>query len=128
MRANYIKVLFIAWLILFCVVIWQRWNISSLKDANKSLTKQRDEQIAITADYEKRINSLHELDTKYTQELTHAKAEIDKLRAAVCSGAKRVYVKAKCPSTESSSTSRVDVGRSSTLERDAEQDYFNHLK
>ncbi|MEX9754886.1 lysis protein [Providencia vermicola] len=108
MRAGYIKALFIAWLILFGVVIWQRWEISGLNDANKSLTKQRDEQIAITADYEKRINSLRELDTKHTTELTNAKAEIDQLRIAAERNPERVYIRASCPKGETNSTSGMD--------------------
>lgn len=48
MRAGYIKALFIAWLILFGVVIWQRWEISGLNDANKSLTKSLAQQSLIS--------------------------------------------------------------------------------
>lgn len=104
---------------------WQSGKIDRLNDANKSLTKQRDEQIAINTDYEKRINSLHELDTKHTTELTNAKAEIDKLRGDVRSGRKRVYINAECPSTESSSTSGVDVSRPTPVARDTEENILN---
>lgn len=48
MRTGYIKALFIAWLILLCVVIWQRWEISGLNDANKSLTKSLAQQTLIS--------------------------------------------------------------------------------
>ncbi|AMG66633.1 lysis protein [Providencia stuartii] len=95
---------------------------------NEGLKKENSSLIAGMADYEKRINSLHELDTKHTTELTNAKAEIDKLRDAVRSGRKRVYINAECPSTEKSPTSSVDASRSATLARDAEQDYFDLLK
>ncbi|EMA4784691.1 lysis protein, partial [Providencia rettgeri] len=44
---------------------------------NKSLKKENSSLVAEMEDYEKRINSLHELDTKHTTELTNAKAEID---------------------------------------------------
>ncbi|WP_336432918.1 lysis protein [Providencia stuartii] len=112
-----------------CVFIgWQSGKIDKLKDSNDELTKQLSEQVAITTDYEQRINSLRELDTKHTTELTNAKAEIDKLRDAVRSGRKRVYINAECPSTEKSPTSSVDASRSATLARDAEQDYFDLLK
>lgn len=114
----------IAWLILFGVVIWQRWEISDLNDANKSLTKQRDEQIAINADYEKRINSLHELDTKHTTELTNAKAEIDKLRDDVRSGRKRVYINAKCPKPEANPSEGGSNESSARLSEATEQDYW----
>jgi prophage endopeptidase len=103
-------------------------SYSDLKGDYSTLKDKFSEQVAITADYEKRINSLHELDTKHTTELTNAKAEIDKLRDNVRSGRKRVYINAECPSAESGSTSGVDTSRSPTLERDAEQDYFDILK
>ncbi|MDH2304997.1 lysis protein [Providencia rettgeri] len=124
MRAGYIKAVLIAWLILFGVVIWQRWEISGLNDANKSLTKQRDEQIAITADYEKRINSLHELDTKHTTELTNAKAEIDQLRIDVINGTKRLRVKAECPKPEANTSESGSNESSARLSEAVEQDYW----
>lgn len=114
------------------------WEVSknqkltaSLNESNskiEQLTDELSEQKEINADYEKRINSLHELDTKHTTELTNAKAEIDQLRIAVSNGIKRLRVKAECPSAEIGSTSGVDVSRSATLARDAEQDYFDLLK
>ncbi|MDC9730705.1 lysis protein [Clostridium sporogenes] len=109
-------------------VAWQGNRIDKLKISNAELTSQLSQQVEINKDYEKRINSLHELDTKHTTELTNAKAEIDKLRDAVRSGRKRVYINAECPSTEKSPTSSVDASRSATLARDAEQDYFDLLK
>ncbi|WP_272676773.1 lysis protein [Providencia sp. PROV076] len=114
------------------------WEISknqkltdSLNEANSNverLTDELSEQKEINSDYEKRINSIHELDAKHTTELTNAKAEIDKLRDDVRNGSKRVYVKAECPKSESGSTSGMDVSRSPALARDAEQDYFDLFK
>ncbi|HHZ8506594.1 TPA: lysis protein, partial [Morganella morganii] len=48
-----------------------------LKDNYQLLSSQFAEQVAINKDYKSRIQSLHELDTMYTQELTNAKTEID---------------------------------------------------
>ncbi|EMI7065537.1 lysis protein [Providencia rettgeri] len=104
------------------------WFINSLIDKNIELREKLNEQIKITADYEKRINSLHELDTKHTTELTNAKAEIDQLRIDVINGTKRLRIKAECPKPENSSTSSVDASGSPSLARDAEQDYFDLLK
>ena len=98
-----------------------------LKDNYQLLSTQFSEQVAINKDYKSRIQSLHELDTMYTQELTNAKTEIDSLRDAVKSGAKRVYVRAECPKSGSDTTTGMDDGRPATLARDAEQDYF-HLR
>ncbi|MTC30809.1 lysis protein [Providencia alcalifaciens] len=116
-----------------CAILafWLWWVMGSYGDMKGDYSTLKDkfsEQVAITADYEKRINSLHELDTKHTTELTNAKAEIDKLRIDVSNGTKRLRVKAECPSAENGSTSGVDVSRSPTLARDAEQDYFDLLK
>lgn len=98
-----------------------------LKDNYRLLSSQFAEQVAINKDYKSRIQSLHELDTMYTQELTNAKTEIDGLRDAVKSGAKRVYVRAECPKTGTDTTTGMDDGRPATLARDAEPDYF-HLR
>ena len=98
-----------------------------LKDSYQLLSAQFSEQVAINKDYKSRIQSLHELDTMYTQELTNAKTEIDNLRDAVKSGAKRVYIRAECPKTGTDTTTGMDDGRPATLARDAEPDYF-HLR
>lgn len=116
-----------------CAILafWLWWVMGSYGDLKGDYSILKDkfsEQVAITADYEKRINSLHELDTKHTTELTNAKAEIDKLRIDVSNGTKRLRVKAECPSAENGSTSSVDASRPATLARDAEQDYFDLLK
>ncbi|MEG0715355.1 MAG: lysis protein [Morganella sp. (in: enterobacteria)] len=106
---------------------WQANRIDKLKAERDNLTSKLTEQVAINKDYKSRIQSLHELDTMYTQELTNAKTEIDGLRDAVKSGAKRVYVRAECPKTGTDTTAGMDDGRPATLARDAEPDYF-HLR
>lgn len=104
---------------------WQVSENQKLTNENERLSSQLSEQINISADYEKRINSLHKLDTKHTTELTNAKAEIDKLRDDVRSGRKRVYINTECPSTESGSTSSVDVSRPTPVARDTEENILN---
>lgn len=99
-----------------------------LKDNYQLLSSQFAEQVAINKDYKSRIQSLHELDTMYTQELTNAKTEIDNLRDAVKYGNKRVYIKAECPGGGSDTAASMDDGRPATLARDAEPDYFHLLK
>lgn len=86
------------------------WFINSLIDKNIELREKLNEQIKITTDYEKRINSLHELDTKHTTELTNAKAEIDQLRIAAERNPERVYIRASCPKSEANSTASLDNG------------------
>ncbi|MEY0256451.1 lysis system i-spanin subunit Rz, partial [Morganella morganii] len=115
-----VGVLALGWLI-----NWQTDRINELKTERDSLTSQLSEQVAINKDYKYRIQSLHELDTLYTQELTDAKTEIDNLRDAVKSGTKRVYIKAECPKAGADTTSGMDDSRPATLARDAEPDYFD---
>ena len=95
-----------------------------LKDNYQLLSSQFAEQVAINKDYKSRIQSLHELDTMYTQELTNAKTEIDNLRDAVKSGAKRVYIKAECPKVGSDTTESGSDEASPRLSEATEQDYW----
>ncbi|MGP3790293.1 lysis protein [Pseudomonas sp. B392_1p] len=62
------------------------------------------------------------LDTKHTKELDDAKADNDRLRAAVAAGQQRLRVNATCPAT-SSSGRVVDAG-TAELTPQARQDYF----
>lgn len=98
-----------------------------LKDNYRRLSSQFAEQVAINKDYQERVQKLHELDTRHTQELTNAKTEIDNLRDAVKSGNKREYVRAECPKSGTDTTSGMDDSRPATLARDAEPDYFDLL-
>ncbi len=54
------------------------------------------------------IAMLHELDAKHTQELTHAKTEIGRLRVAAERNPERVYIKAECPGPKTTAAARVD--------------------
>lgn len=66
-----------------------------------------------------------EIDAKFTQELTDAKQENDRLRADVAAGTRRVLVRASCPSVPTtSSSSSVDDGDQPALDADAGEDYF----
>lgn len=114
-----VGVLALGWLI-----NWQTDRINELKAERDSLTSQLSEQVAINKDYKSRIQSLHELDTMYTQELTNAKTEIDNLRDAVKSGAKRLSIKAECPKA-GADTAKVGRDESSPrLSEATEQDYW----
>lgn len=95
-----------------------------LKDNYQLLSSQFAEQVAINKDYKFRIQSLHELDTMYTQELTNAKTEIDNLRDAVKSGAKRVYVRADCPKVGTDTTESGSNEAAPRLSEATEQDYW----
>ncbi|WP_272514673.1 MULTISPECIES: lysis protein [unclassified Providencia] len=99
--------------LLVIMVVIAAFLADALSDAKKerdSLQGLLSEQVAINKDYKSRINSLHELDTKHTTELTNAKAEIDQLRIAAERNPERVYIRASCPKGEADSTSGVDDG------------------
>ncbi|MEX9966457.1 lysis protein [Providencia stuartii] len=91
---------------------------------NEGLKKENSSLIAGMADYEKRINSLHELDTKHTTELTNAKAEIDQLRIAAERNPERVYIRASCPKGETNSTSGLDDGTTARPTDSAIRNYW----
>lgn len=99
-------------------------SINSKNEKIKQLNNDLSVQVAINADYEKRIDSLHELDTKHTTELTNAKAEIDQLRIDVSNGTKRVYVNAKCPKPEANTSESGSNESSARLSEATEQDYW----
>ncbi|MCU6224203.1 lysis protein [Morganella morganii] len=114
-----VGVLALGWLI-----NWQTGRINELKAERDSLTSQLSEQVAINKDYKYRIQSLHELDTLYTQELTNAKTEIDTLRDAVKSGNKRVYIKAECPKAGADTAESGSNEAAPRLSEATEQDYW----
>lgn len=93
---------------LFIMVVGMGWWVVTVHDSNKLLKKENAELIDSIQNYEKRINSLHELDTKHTQELTNAKAEIDKLRIAAERNPERVYIKASCKKAEGTTATGLD--------------------
>ena len=103
---------------------WQVSENQKLTNENERLSSQFSEQVAITAEYEKRINSLHELDTKHTTELTNAKAEIDQLRIAAERNPDRVYIRASCPKGETNSTSGLDDGATARPTDSAVRNYW----
>ncbi|EQC1409786.1 lysis protein [Providencia rettgeri] len=94
------------------VAIWGMWKqherIGELNTKNAELLVDLTEQVKINEDYEKRIDSLHKLDTKHTQELTNAKAEINKLRIATERNPERVYIKASCKKAEGTTATGLD--------------------
>ncbi|MEQ4673678.1 lysis protein [Providencia vermicola] len=112
-----------------CAILafWLWWVMGSYGDLKGDYSTLKDkfsEQVAITADYEKRINSIHELDTKHTTELTNAKAEINKLRIAAERNPERVYIKASCPKGKTDSTSSLDDGATARPTDSAVRNYW----
>lgn len=110
--------------IMLAVVAFLSDSLGDVRRERDSLSNQLSEQVAINKDYKYRIQSLHELDTMYTQELTNAKTEIDTLRDAVKSGTKRVYIKAECPKAGADTTEGGSNEAAPRLSEATEQDYW----
>ncbi|MEQ4634508.1 lysis protein [Providencia stuartii] len=93
---------------LFIMVVGLGWWVVTVHDSNNLLKKENSKLIDSIQNYERRIDSLHELDTKHTQELTNAKTEIDKLRVAAERNPERVYIKASCKKAEGTTATGLD--------------------
>ncbi len=99
-------------------------EVIELGKENKSLTEQLSQQVEINKDYQARITRLNQLDIRHSQELASAKNEIDRLRDAVNSGSKRVYIKAECPTVTKNSTESGSNEATARLNKAVEQDYL----
>ena len=70
------------------------------------------------------------LDKKYTADLSAAERRIDELSADIAAGPKRVFVRAKCPSgsTETSTSGSVGNGGTAELGQAAREDYLRLVR
>ncbi|UNH37801.1 lysis protein [Moellerella wisconsensis] len=112
-----------------CAVLafWLWWVIDDygkLKSNHQLLTSSFNEQVEITKSYQTRIDALHLLDTKHTQELTNAKAEIDQLRIAAERNPERVYIKASCKKAEGTTAPGLDDAITARPTDSAIQNYW----
>ncbi|WP_426576030.1 lysis protein [Xenorhabdus stockiae] len=74
------------------------------------------QQLTDTISYQNtHIDMLHELDTKHTQELANAKTEIDRLRADIAAGRRKLRIQATCPVREATSSGSVGTPTSVEL-------------
>ncbi|PHM22579.1 lysis system i-spanin subunit Rz [Xenorhabdus ehlersii] len=94
-------------------------NNGRLSGENEALTTKLSEKNAIITTQQERIQRLAELDKTHTQELVHAKAEIDTLQADVAAGRRKLRIKAVCPSVSETVTAGgvVDGTPSNSLEK-----------
>ncbi|EML1936233.1 lysis protein [Providencia vermicola] len=94
------------------VAVWGMWKqherIEELHTQNARLLAELTEQIKINEDFQERVQSLHKLDIKHTQELANAQIEIDQLRIAAERHPERVYIKASCKKSEGTTASGLD--------------------
>ncbi|EGT3587642.1 lysis protein [Proteus mirabilis] len=87
---------------------WQGNRIDKLKASNAELTSQLSQQVEINKDHQARITRLNQLDIRHSQELASAKNEIDRLRVSAERNPDRVYIKAECPKSTTTSTASMD--------------------
>ncbi|HHJ1192359.1 TPA: lysis system i-spanin subunit Rz [Proteus mirabilis] len=87
---------------------WQAGKIDELKESNQSLTEQLSQQVEINKNYQARITRLNQLDIRHSQELASAKNEIDRLRVSAERNPDRVYIKAECSKSTTTSTASMD--------------------
>jgi prophage endopeptidase len=74
---------------------------------------------------ESQQKAIAEIDKHHTQELARANDEIEKLRADVASGHKRLHIAATCPKVSRDTTAtRLDDGAAPQLGSNAERNYF----
>ncbi|PQQ22269.1 lysis protein [Photorhabdus hindustanensis] len=109
------------------LIAWSSWLMTSLNaasDLNKKLTTDLNEQVDINTQQQTRIQQLAELDKTHTQELAHAKSEIDALRGDVAAGRRRLRIAATCPKSEATATPGVDDAARPRLEDSVVRDYF----
>lgn len=71
-------------------------------------------------------NNAEELDRKYTESLSAAERRIDELSADIAAGPKRVFVRAKCPSGSSATSTSGSMGDGGAAElgQTAREDYL----
>ena len=118
------KVITAAFCVFFIVSIFLFNSLANANRENKQLTKDLSDQVAINELYQVRVKRLNELDTKHTETLNNAKTEIDKLRDAVSSDIKRVYVKADCAKSATDTTEGRRNEATAQLSETTRQDYF----
>ncbi|WGL97250.1 lysis system i-spanin subunit Rz [Arsenophonus sp. aPb] len=99
---------------------------AQLKYQYNQLVAELDKQTELKNSYLKEVKLLHQLDTKRTQELSYAKAEITRLTDDLHNGTKRLYVKAVCAKSDNitASSSSLDDARPTELAPDARRNYL----
>ncbi|HGJ5854559.1 lysis protein [Arsenophonus nasoniae] len=88
------------------------------------MLKQAEERQAVIYRLSQQIQAVSDLDAKHTEELTNAKAEIDKLHDAVRAGTKRLRVKAVCHESNATTAKSRHDEATTQLSEAARPDYF----
>ncbi|WP_334468679.1 lysis protein [Arsenophonus sp. PmNCSU2021_1] len=115
-------VVIIVGLILALIFINARYQ--NVKQNYQTLKQQYHAQLQAVKLQQQKIDALHQLDIKHTEELNNAKAQITKLNDAVRAGTKRLRVNAVCPIPKTTPAKSRHDEATPRLGEAARQDYF----
>lgn len=101
-------------------------QMQSLTSELKEITQVANQQKADLENIQRQRVQAAELDIKVTQELANAKSEIERLRADLSNGTKRLRIAASCPKLpEATASSGEPDATSPRLNDSAERDYLS---
>lgn len=126
------KSLLLAVVVVLILLLWQIDRVTASRDALRaSLLESQDKAAGLQATLQaqrEKLQILTALDTKYSQELTYAQSENERLAADIATGKRRLLIKTSCPSNSglptTATTASVDDGSTAELSASARQDYY----
>ena len=126
------KSLLLAVVIVLLLLLWQIDRVTASRDAlSASLLESKSKAAGLQATLQaqrEKVQILTALDTKYSQELTYAQSENERLAADIASGKRRLLIKTSCPTNSglpgTATTTSVDDGSTAELSASARQDYY----
>lgn len=114
------------------LLLWQIDRVTASRDAlSASLLESQDKAAGLQATLQaqrEKLQTLTDLDAKYSQELTYAQSENERLAADIASHKRRLLIKTSCPTNSglpgTATTTSVDDGGAAELSASARQDYY----
>lgn len=118
--------------VVLILLLWQIDRVTASRDAlSASLLESQGKAAGLQATLQaqrEKLQILTALDTKYSQELTYAQSENERLAADIATGKRRLLIKTSCPSNSglpgTAAATRVDDGSTAELSAAARQDYY----
>ena len=126
------KSFIVSLIIIIGLLAWRIDSVTTDRDAKMKSLADSEAQVSalrstLKAQREK-VQILTALDTKYSQELTYAQSENERLAADIASGKRRLLIKTSCPTNSglpgTATTASVDDGSAAELSASARQDYY----
>lgn len=120
----------IAVIIALLVGMWYTTSqMQSLNTQLKEITQVANQQKADLENIQRQRVQAAELDIKVTQELANAKSEVERLRADLDNGTKRLRIAASCPKLpETTAAAGEPDATSPRLNDSVERDYLNLIE